>query len=368
MGLLLLVGACALEFKGVQGPYKLADRSQEILAGDEAAQRDLETQLERLFGTPDAPRFAPPGEALEQRASASELVVTGEARDAGDRPAPPLATSADLYAARCLHCHGNEGGGDGPTAATARPRPRDFRHGLFKYDRLEDGARPELEELVAVITRGIEGTAMPSARELNGAQLHGLAEFVRLLAMRGEVERILTSEYSREEGITAELADDAYREVLSLWGDAQRRRFTPPEPAPEPSEASVRLGHELFHGRASCSSCHGTAGQGKGPAAWGPLPEEPEAEGWLLRDAWGQVANPRDLVEGPLLHGEAPADLYARIHLGIDGTPMAGIGNTLGPDGTPLFTEEDLWGLVHYVLALRDERWTDLLGELHGAR
>jgi hypothetical protein len=44
---------------------------------------------------------------------------------------------------------------------------------------------------------------------------------------------------------------------------------------------------------------------------------------------------------------------------------MAGIGDTLGPDGLPLFGEEDLWSLVHYILALRDDRWSELLAELH---
>ncbi len=364
-GAVMLVAACALEFKGVQGPYRLGERTREILAGDEAAQAALLAELERLFGTHEAPRFAPPGEELSRRAAAGEVVATGEARPSPGAPAPSLAASAELYAARCLHCHGNEGGGDDPAAATARPKPRDFRHGLFKYDDLEGGARPELSDLVAVITDGIAGTAMPSSRLQTDAQIHGLAEYVRLLAMRGEVERLLAAEYTPSRGITPALADEAYAEVLGLWRDPARVRFSPPTPAPEASEASIRRGHELFHERAQCSSCHGVAGRGKGPAAWGPLPGEPGREGWLLRDAWGEVANPRDLVDGPLLHGERPEDVYARIHLGIDGTPMAGIGDTLGPDGAPLFGEEDLWSLVHYVLALRDGDRAGLLAELH---
>jgi mono/diheme cytochrome c family protein len=360
-----LAAACALEFKGVQRPYGLGARTRALLGDDEAAEAALLRELERLFGTPDAPAFAPPGEELNRRATAAELVRTGEARPVEGAPAPSLAASAGVYAARCLHCHGNEGGGDGPTAATARPRPRDFRHGLFKYDDLKDGARPELSDLVAVITRGIGGTAMPSSRVLTDPELHGLAEYVRLLAMRGETERLLAAEYEPARGITPELADEAYREVLALWLEAERVRFTPPEPAPPATGTSVRRGHELFHERARCASCHGNGGRGRGPAAWGPLPEDPGSEGWLLRDAWGEVANPRDLVDGPLLHGEEPGEVLTRIHLGIDGTPMAGIGDTLGPDGLPLFGEEDLWSLVHYILALRDDRWSELLAELH---
>lgn len=365
LGALFAFG-CSLEFKGTQKPYRLSEHSYEILAADPGAQVALLTELERLFGTPFEPRFAGPGGDLNRRAPAGQLVTNGMARSSEGAPAPSLRASAELYAAKCLHCHGNEGGGDGPTAATARPKPRDFRHGHFKYDNLLDGARPELSDLVDVITTGISGTAMPSARLQTEAQLHGLGEYVRLLAMRGEVEQWLAAEYEPSEGITSEAADEVYAEVLGRWGDAERVRFEVPTPSPEPTEASIRRGFELFHdaGRANCASCHGAGGYGRGPSAWGPTPEDPSVEGWLLRDAWGEVANPRNLVEGALLHGETPESVYERISLGIDGTPMAGIGNTVGPDGAPLFSEDDVWSLVHFVLALRQGRHAELIAEL----
>jgi hypothetical protein len=41
---------------------------------------------------------------------------------------PTLRESAELYRVQCVHCHGAEGGGDGPTAEFLNPLPRDYRH------------------------------------------------------------------------------------------------------------------------------------------------------------------------------------------------------------------------------------------------
>ena len=74
----------------------------------------------------------------------------------------PFADSAELRAkgkalyegkAACLNCHGRNGAGDGPLAATLNPAPRNFHHHGFWRHRT-DG------ELFWVIKYGSSGTAM----------------------------------------------------------------------------------------------------------------------------------------------------------------------------------------------------------------
>jgi mono/diheme cytochrome c family protein len=360
------VVGCALDFKGLATEWKLSQRTLAIVGEDEEARSALEEQLVRLFGTQAAPAFAAPGDALNRRLPRAELIGTGAARRGSESEAPALAQSATLYAKKCLHCHGNEGGGDGVTATSLAPIPRDFRLGIFKYDNIQAGARPELSDLVQVITNGIEGTAMPSLKMHTEAEIYGLAEYARLLAIRGETEAWIAAEFEPGSALTAESADETYREVLSIWTDEERRRVLAPEPAPVLTEESIRRGYQLFHDSqgAACATCHGASGRGDGTAAFGFTPESPEEKVLLLYDQWGHTIHPRRLDRDIFLHGEQPKQLYERIFLGIDGTPMAGIGETQESGGTARFGPEQLWSLVHYVQALRDPKWQSFAREL----
>ena len=44
-------------------------------------------------------------------------------------------------------------------------------------------------------------------------------------------------------------------------------------------------------------------------------------------------------------------DVYYRIHAGITGSPMPGVGST-APGGTGTLTEAEIWQLVDYVTSL----------------
>lgn len=74
----------------------------------------------------------------------------------------PLPRSAELEAkgkalyegkASCINCHGQNGAGDGPLAASLNPSPRNFHHHGFWRHRTEG-------ELFWVIKYGVPGTAM----------------------------------------------------------------------------------------------------------------------------------------------------------------------------------------------------------------
>ena len=72
-------------------------------------------------------------------------------------PFPPdtasIARGRELYEQNCVTCHGLSGRGDGPLAASLRPRPADFRVHMAAGH--TDG------ELFTWLSKGVPGTAMP---------------------------------------------------------------------------------------------------------------------------------------------------------------------------------------------------------------
>jgi len=100
-----------------------------------------------------------------------------------------------LYARHCQHCHGVSGDGDGTTAKYLNPRPRDYRLGVFKFKSTKREDRPTRDDLTRVIAQGIPGTYMPAfVPMLKDPELVALVEYVRWLAMRGQIERQLLVE------------------------------------------------------------------------------------------------------------------------------------------------------------------------------
>jgi len=265
---------------------------------------------------------------------------------------PDLADSAELYRVECLHCHGVEGGGDGPSAQFLEPRPRDFRHGVFKYTALTQPARPRREDLLRTLHDGLNGTSMPSFARLSLAERHGLADLVRLLSIRGEVERRLASTFVDE----GEFEDDAIAsetaDVFGKWRESAEKVVIADSDVPVATPELVARGDALFHDvtKGNCSSCHGDHGAGDGPAAWKIGLSGVKEPAYL--DAWGRPILPRDLRLGIYRGGSRPIDLYRRIWSGIPGTPMPALGTAKAADGSPAVPSSDVWALVHYVRSL----------------
>ncbi len=265
---------------------------------------------------------------------------------------PTLAESSETYRIECLHCHGVEGGGDGPSSQFLEPRPRDFRHGVFKYTALTQPSRPRRADLLRTLTEGLNGTSMPSFARLPLAERHGLADLVRLLSARGEVERRLAATFADE----GELEDDAIAtetsDVLEKWSAASDNVVVAETEAPVSTPELVARGSDLFRDstKGNCSSCHGEAGAGDGPAAWKVGVDGQRMPAYL--DAWDRPILPRDLRLGIYRGGSRPIDLYRRIWSGIPGTPMPALGTAKRPDGSPAVSTEDVWALVHYVRSL----------------
>ena len=84
-------------------------------------------------------------------------------------PAPLAAQDAQPgkgeYDRWCAGCHGEDGKGEGPGAATMMPRPRDFTTGRYQIRSTPSGALPTDEDMTRVILDGMPGTAMPGWRD-----------------------------------------------------------------------------------------------------------------------------------------------------------------------------------------------------------
>ncbi len=260
---------------------------------------------------------------------------------------PTLTESAELYRVRCLTCHGSLGAGDGPTGLYLDPRPRDLRDGIFKWVDVEANRRPRRDDLIQVLERGVRGSAMPSFRRYSRAELEGLVDWVRYLAVRGETEQLAVYFAGQDGAVDPERIETAYKTVWGRWDAAADQVGAVPEDVPRPVDvtpAMIARGAEQFRGAlANCASCHGDGGEGNGDAIW-----EIADDGTRSRrlDRWGHPSQPRNLTAGVFFGGDRPRDLYRRIKYGIGGTIMPAADDSL--------TDADIWSLVYFVLSLSE--------------
>lgn len=245
-----------------------------------AHQQAIADILEAMFGTPDKP-FALPETGLDLR----KLQMA-----AGPSWSDQKGTKHGLYRRNCAHCHGISGGGDGPTALIVNPYPRDYRPGVFKFKSTYNPESPTDEDLHQVLMNGVPGTSMPSFSVLPPDEVSALLEYVKYLAMRGQMETALVNfvvdnldydpvtgeaapldivnDPDQREEIMGLLADD----VVAKWEAASEMVVVPGEegmPGNDRSAAevtaSVAAGRALFYGtKANCVKCHGPTGLGDG--------------------------------------------------------------------------------------------------------
>ncbi len=287
-----------------------------------------------------------------------------------------LQHGRNLYLRHCMHCHGVSGDGAGPTAQYFKVKPRDYRHGIIKFTSTKASVlKPSNKDIFRIIKLGVPGTYMPSFMLLPDDEVKLITEYVRWLAMRGEMERKLNAwlvtSYSQEAvdeadsaselqaDFDTEWSEDAGDNIerfgndLKLdWQDADKPEsvVNPTVPRTPSSSESIARGRKIFLSKeAKCASCHGETARGNGPSteAFNDLPGKPpgtKSDKPGLFDNWGNIVKPRNLTTGVFRGGRRPIDIYRRIHSGIKGTPMQAFGTTL--------KEEQIWDVVNYVLSI----------------
>src|SRR5579863_5825827 len=71
-----------------------------------------------------------------------------------------------IYLEKCAFCHGPDGRGNGPTAPSMIPRPRDFTQGEFKYKSTPQNEPPTDDDLVRTVQDGLHASGMPYFRDI----------------------------------------------------------------------------------------------------------------------------------------------------------------------------------------------------------
>jgi mono/diheme cytochrome c family protein len=247
-----------------------------------------------------------------------------------------LQHGAALYAYNCARCHGTSGDGKGLMAAFLRPRPRDYRRGVFKFTTTPYGYKPRRADLLHTVERGIPGTSMPSFRLLPKEDLEALVDYVLVLTHRGEMEIELAIEADTSNDLSATFPEETVKTVLENWEKAKGAEVQAATPMPIFTADNVKKGREAFLTK-GCSKCHGEDGRG--------LTREN-----TFTDIWGFPTRAADLSSGMLRGGAQPIDVYRRIYSGINGTPMPSFSSSLSQE------PETLWNLVSYVLYVSNRR------------
>ena len=357
------------------GPQELAYRSNLLHVASlspeltdqqvEDTGRTVQNYVIDLFGTPDSPKWpmgVEPAVDLEKVTRAAGPVGRNEAR-----------VEHGLYRKHCVQCHGTSGDGMGPASALLAPYPRDFRRGSFKFKSTPIGKKPTHADLVRTLENGLPGTAMPAFKTLNHSKefaedVDALAHYVRFLSIRGEVERRLTAAIVNEE-IDSEMPRTIASKVAESWALASTYAVPPPSfnSAISSAErlASIERGKTVFLSElTACSKCHGKAGDGKGISQdfddwtkdWtirAGLDPTKKAE-WKRMKKFGilkpVIDSPRNLNLGAFRGGPTREDIYLRIVLGIEGSPMPAIARK--ENDNPGIPEEGIRDLVEYVFSL----------------
>lgn len=346
----------------------------------EQQQQQISNILFAMFGTPDNPFVLPQtGLDLEKIRLASGPVH----RDAVSGP-------RGLFREHCMHCHGITGDGAGPTAVFLNPYPRDYRRGWFKFKSTHRDDEPISDDLMRIVTDGIQGTAMPSFRLYPVVDRESLVEYVKYLSMRGEMEIAL----DRYIQVNLQKTDPAPSDPAILLGllstiveqwkdpvsvtvvdrpeDMKFDKIAGLAARKAAENRSIAIGRAMFlsekqgdlaydevvNGKhvsekipimgGGCIKCHGPTELGDGQTSdyddwtkqvWGkeswskgvglPTPSELYSLGALPE----RHIIPRNLRLGVYHGGRRPLDIYYRIHEGIKGAPMpANADSLLTPD------------------------------------
>src|SRR5207244_3835487 len=169
---------------------------------------------------------------------------------------------------------------------------------------LDQGVRkPRREDLIHVVTAGIEGTSMPSFGLLKLDEREAIVSYVIHLSLRGEVEYLTMLDQVKDEKqkVTMTLREDTVKNptlkdalednlalIASRWAAAQKpdTAITPTNyPYGQDDTAfleSAARGSKVFLGSGGCIACHQNYGR----------------ESNLTYDAWGTIVRGRNLYDG----------------------------------------------------------------------
>ncbi len=133
----------------------------------------------------------------------------------------------DLFKANCVACHGEGGKGDGPSALTLNPAPRNFT----SLQGWKNGAK--VSQIYKTLQEGIPGTGMASYGYLPPADRFALAHYVRTFAQGQPMDspddlRQLETLYQLSQGVNrpGQIPVAKAKRIVIAEGSAEVRRAT----------------------------------------------------------------------------------------------------------------------------------------------
>ncbi len=115
--------------------------------------------------------------ACSKPAPAAESDESAAPTPSAPAGAPDVAKAKEIFAQRCVACHGATGHGDGPASASLDPKPRKFADPAWQKEVTDD----YIEKIVKLGGAAVgKSPAMPSNPDLNDPQVvAGLRTVVR---------------------------------------------------------------------------------------------------------------------------------------------------------------------------------------------
>lgn len=258
-----------------------------------------------------------------------------------------LNRGREAYTLYCYACHGIEGDGNGPAAYGLRPPPRNFAQATFKFTGVTEGL-PHDDDLKRVIKYGLDGTPM-LAWDIPDGTLDDIIQYIKT--------------FSPE--------DEGFRDPDAEIGT---RVIPGADPWKGREEEAVARGNEVYHGQATCWSCH---------PAYAPRheiatavfafsrtktrifrdnlyrPELKESQYTVPGNDGEDYAVrllPPDFTLHDMRSARSVGDLFRTLGSGIGGTAMPAWSGSL-PD-------DDIWAMAHYVRHLSGWKGTSKVAEL----
>jgi mono/diheme cytochrome c family protein len=234
-----------------------------------------------------------------------------------------LNKGKQIYTEYCMACHGVKGDGKGVAAKAMKVPPRDFTKGVFKFGEVIAGELPHDKHFYKLLEKGLHGTAM-LPWDLTEGQMFAVVNYIKTFAPQ------VWEGKDKQLGEQIVITKDPF-------GAAHKM-------------AAIKMGEKVYHGEASCWSCH---------RAYLPRPELAKVSGMdtgdidaeaykikLQETEWGFKNIPPDFTWHTVRSAETVEELYIRL--------VAGVGGTAMPSWKDTITDEQIWAVAHYVKYLMD--------------
>ncbi len=241
------------------------------------------------------------------------------------------------YKTFCIGCHGEFGDGNGKAARFLDPRPRNFIKARFKFSSTRAGQLPSDEDLRGTIIGGLKGSSMPGWDMLPARTVTALVAYIKTFSPKWQDKSLASAIPS---------VNDPYRAI-------------------EDKSAAIARGEAVYHGYATCWTCHPSY------VSTQKINEHLVAMENSKRNAFrdhlfqserkpnseGEMVYPPDFKRDFVRAGAQIEILYRSIAAGISGTAMPTWVDSMDvasshDSNVALTSSADLWALSYYVQSL----------------